>query len=293
MLYLNEILKYEKIPGKVIFENDPLPPHWHDNIEIGYFVKGGFTANIDGRWFTVHDDDLLVVNSGQVHHIGDNSVGEDRGVSLVVDMEFLTRMCPDISLLEFDLAISPEKVRDIKNLFRDLYDATILYRRARSSQTQDGFAAGRELLQVNGLVCLIYYMLIKYFSKRAEARNENETFVGKQKLHDSIQFINSHYTDMLTLQDVSAHCGVTREHFSRMFKQYMGMTFKEYLYRIRLAHAYKLLIHTDNTMLDIAMETGFPDLRAFNRQFKEMYGMTPKECRNLLGGLPVGGLKQP
>ncbi len=130
-------------------------------------------------------------------------------------------------------------------------------------------------------------MLTKHFSRRIERSSDRHSICGKNKLQETLEYINNNYTDALTLQDVAAFYGVSCEHFSRMFKKQMNMTFKEYLSRIRLSHANKLLLHTTETMLDIAMKTGFPDLRAFNRQFKEMYDMTPKECRSLLGVTPI------
>ncbi len=290
MLFLNEFLKYEMVPGKVIFDNDKnitLPPHWHDNIEICFFLRGGFIANIDGKPIPISAEDILIINSGQVHYVGKNTVGENRGVTIIVDMDFLKRMCPDLEKMEFSLTTAPEQVEAFRALFRNLYNAALLYKHALSNDEEVSPAASRELLQVSGLICLIYYMLTKHFSRRIERSSDRHSICGKNKLQETLEYINNNYTDALTLQDVAAFYGVSCEHFSRMFKKQMNMTFKEYLSRIRLSHANKLLLHTTETMLDIAMKTGFPDLRAFNRQFKEMYDMTPKECRSLLGVTPI------
>jgi len=290
MLFLNEILKYEKVPGKVIFDGDgnvPLPPHWHDNIELCYFIRGGFVANIDGRAFPVQPGELLIINSGVIHYTGDHTVGENRGVSVVADMDFLKKMCPNLDELEFSLAMAPSRIDEFVGLFHQLYDASLLYKRVRTSDSDNSPAASRELLQISGLVCLIYYMLTKYFSRPAVRRADCHSVFSRQNLQQALQYINTHYTENLTLQDAADFCGVSREHFSRVFKAHMGVTFKEYLYNIRLSHAYKLLLHTHKSMLDIAMESGFPDLRAFNRQFKQLYDTTPKACRKLLGVSPI------
>lgn len=72
---------------------------------------------------------------------------------------------------------------------------------------------------------------------------------------------------------------ISCEHLSRIFKKNLGLTFKEYLYSIRLTHACRLLLHTNKSTLEIALEAGFPDLRSFGRQFDRVYHMTPKEYR--------------
>ena len=58
MLFLSEKLNDPRIPGKILFnedENAHLPPHWHSNVEICFFLQGGFCARIDGQCYTVQN----------------------------------------------------------------------------------------------------------------------------------------------------------------------------------------------------------------------------------------------
>ena len=57
------------------------------------------------------------------------------------------------------------------------------------------------------------------------------------------------------------------------------LTFKEYLYSVRMTYACKLLSYSDKSLLEVAMDAGFPDLRAFSQQFDRAYHTTPKEYR--------------
>ena len=66
---------------------------------------------------------------------------------------------------------------------------------------------------------------------------------------------------------------------SEALQKKLGLTFKEYLYSIRLTHACRLLTHTEKSILDISLEAGFPDMRAFSQQFGRIYHTTPKEYR--------------
>ena len=167
MLFLSEKLNDPRIPGKILFnedENAHLPPHWHSNVEICFFLQGGFCARIDGQCYTVQNQDLILVNSGQLHHVGENSVGERRGISLVADMDFWHDFCPELDSLEFSLSICPERVPELKQLMTALYDASCTYYCAKESHRDSG-AASRELLQIHGLICMVYYTLTKYFSR--------------------------------------------------------------------------------------------------------------------------------
>lgn len=90
MLFLSEKLRDPRIPGKILFnedENAHLPLHWHTNVEICYFLQGGFRARVDNKCYDVQNQQLILVNSGQLHHVGENSVGEHRGISLFVSAQ--------------------------------------------------------------------------------------------------------------------------------------------------------------------------------------------------------------
>ena len=281
MLFLSEKLRDPRIPGKILFnedENAHLPLHWHTNVEICYFLQGGFRARVDNKCYDVQNQQLILVNSGQLHHVGENSVGEHRGISLVADMNFWQNLCPDLDSLEFELSICPDRVPELKNLMTNLYEACRTYSYTRELHPDSTFS-DRELLQIYGLICMIYYTLTKYFSRRRKAGSSYRLSARESSLQDIIQYIYTHYTEHLMLKDIASHYNISCEYLSRLFKKKLGLTYKEYLYSIRLTHACRLLAHTEKSILDISMEAGFPDMRAFSQQFNRVYHTTPKEYR--------------
>ena len=281
MLFLSEKLRDPRIPGKILLnedENAHLPLHWHTNVEICYFLQGGFRARVDNKCYDVQNQQLILVNSGQLHHVGENSVGEHRGISLVADMNFWQNLCPDLDSLEFELSICPDRVPELKNLMTNLYEACRTYSYTRELHPDSTFS-DRELLQIYGLICMIYYTLTKYFSRRRKAGSSYRLSARESSLQDIIQYINTHYTEHLMLKDIASHYNISCEYLSRLFKKKLGLTYKEYLYSIRLTHACRLLAHTEKSILDISMEAGFPDMRAFSQQFNRVYHTTPKEYR--------------
>ncbi len=282
LVCLNEILCDPNLPGKIIFIDDerPHPPvHWHANVELNYFVEGGFTAYIGGEKIQVEKDSLLLTNSGVVHFLGEYPLGEQPGISLILDLNFMRRVCPDFEHAYFDLSLCPQRMDILKTYFRELFDIYNSCGPTRRASKQP--FREYEYLRVRGLINLICYELICYHCCFLEEEEPSRNSPKWDRFQNTVLYINEHYMEDLSLEKVAKHCGVTREHFSRLFRKQVGLTFREYLTRIRLEHAYRLLVHTNDLVVNIALNTGFPDLRGFNRKFKEMYKLTPKECRAL------------
>lgn len=281
MMFLSDKMNDPRIPGKILFQEDEnahLPVHWHDNVEIAFFLQGGFRVQIDGKFYDVHNNDLFMVNSGQMHLWGRNCVGRYKGITLVADMDFWENICPNLNELEFDFAICPEQVPTLKNLMMQLYETSSDYYTAKMLHSEST-TSGKELMALHGLVCMIYYMLTTYFSRPRSTSPYSRIQIQKSNLQDVVQYINTHYTEHLLLKDVAEIHNISCEHLARIFKKSLGMTFKEYLNTVRLNHACKLMIHTNLGTLEIATEAGFPDLRSFGQQFDRVYHMTPKEFR--------------
>ena len=96
-------------------------------------------------------------------------------------------------------------------------------------------------------------------------------------------YINNHYREELSLEDVARFAGFSRYYFSRSFKRQTGYSFKDYLCQKRLQVAMDLLIRTNHSMRDVAIESGFGSVATFNRVFREKKGCTPTQYRAIYG----------
>jgi len=91
--------------------------------------------------------------------------------------------------------------------------------------------------------------------------------------------IVSRHGDSLSLARVARAVNVSANHFSRLFRQAAGMTFVEYVGRVRVEKAKNLLLNPDLTISMAAFDSGFQSLSQFNRVFKKVVGRSPKEFR--------------
>ena len=93
------------------------------------------------------------------------------------------------------------------------------------------------------------------------------------------EYIKEHYQYNLTLNEVASEFGYSPQYLSRMFQMYTGSTFLTYLNSIRLNSAFKQVMSTDLSIITIAENNGFANVKSLNKLFKETYGLTPSAYR--------------
>jgi AraC-like DNA-binding protein len=95
-----------------------------------------------------------------------------------------------------------------------------------------------------------------------------------QKVH---AYVMGHFTEPITLHDVAAIAHMAPTAFSRYFKERTNRPFSRFITELRIGHASKLLVEKDLSISSVAYECGYPTLSNFNRQFKAITGLTPRE----------------
>ena len=96
---------------------------------------------------------------------------------------------------------------------------------------------------------------------------------------EAIRIINEKYDENLTLSSVAKFISITPQYLSNIFKETIGITFCTYLTAIRLQHAEKLLIETNESVTDICDMCGYENFSHFIRSFKKKYGISPSVYR--------------
>jgi DNA-binding response regulator, araC family len=104
---------------------------------------------------------------------------------------------------------------------------------------------------------------------------------GKALIQKSIEYMQEHFRDSLTLTDISRTIGLSVSYFSYLFKQETGKNYIEYLNEIRLLATMKDLMNTDEKVVVVAQKNGFQNLEYFSRYFKKQTGESPARWRKL------------
>ncbi len=107
--------------------------------------------------------------------------------------------------------------------------------------------------------------------------------VGVARLSAPIQlaeaYIRNHYAEELTAEKVAEHVGKTPNYFSHLFKKEMGVPFREYVNRLRIAKAKQLIERTTDRIYEIGERVGFSDYAYFTQVFRKLEGCSPTALR--------------
>lgn len=112
-----------------------------------------------------------------------------------------------------------------------------------------------------------------------EAENEN---AGSFLINQAIAYMQKHYAEKLTLQEVADACYVSQWHLSKLMNRHTGKSFYDILNSLRIKAAKELLTDPGLRISDIGEKVGYADTAHFAKVFKKLVGMSANEYRNSL-----------
>ena len=106
---------------------------------------------------------------------------------------------------------------------------------------------------------------------------------GNAYIRKALRFIADNYFEHLELAAVADFVQLSPSYFSTLFRQVVGMNFREYLSRVRVEESKRLLLSTEFALADIAVSVGFPDQSYYCKVFKRIVGVSPGKFRTQPG----------
>ena len=107
----------------------------------------------------------------------------------------------------------------------------------------------------------------------------SQTVTGdtRQVIEKTIDYIINHYHQVITLTDLANMAGLSKSHYSRLFKKNVGYSPIEYLTHLRIDRAKELLAHSDIRIKEVSQNVGYEDELYFSRIFKKIVGVSPTQ----------------
>ena len=254
------------------------PIHIHDVLELNFVANAAGARRVVGDSSEVIDNlDLVLITSPDLEHVWEQYECKSEDIHEVT-VQFR---------LNFDLDTSPFRFSSYKSIYNMLIRAQrglafppeaimlVYHRLARLSSIEEGFIAVQEFFS-------ILYELSKFDDARELASSsfaKVEVVSESKRILKVKNYIDEHYKDDLSLEQLADIVGMTPTAFSRYFKQRTAKNISEYIVDIRLGHAARLLVDTSDSVSEICWATGFNTLSNFNRLFRKRKGCSPTEFR--------------
>lgn len=225
---------------------------------------------------------------------------------------------PENSLTIVDSEVFYEFNRDLVRALESLNTECLkpLLNNLKDSLLSTSGITGHEILQMTKEVCNLFLITMRNqelivenaecflsdFSVKAEdcwdvntlfalldetLSNSYEKAVQTKKLEDgrpiriAKKYMEEHYMDSITMEDVSAIAGFSTTYFSSLFKRETGMTFLEYLLYLRMEEAKRLLKKTNINVSNICQDVGYSDIKYFTKTFIKYTGLKPTAYRKI------------
>lgn len=99
----------------------------------------------------------------------------------------------------------------------------------------------------------------------------------RQVIDETIDYISHHYNQAITLTDLANMAGLSKSHYSRLFKKNIGYSPIEYLTHLRIDRAKELLAHSEIRIKEVSQNVGYEDELYFSRIFKKIVGISPTQ----------------
>ncbi len=258
----------------------PVPAHITDVIELNYVYHGESTQYINGKRVDLLEGDLILIDT-EVSHQVQSADYNDIIISINIEQSFfkehfLNHLQNQSALSNFlSQAISKSQNHNQHLLFRNQNSQNLkLLFQQLLCEVYDPKLLDSDYK--NHLLQLILLELIRSFSVEVNGTSEDS---HKQQLTlEILSYINYHYSQT-SLEKCAQHFGYNSSYFSSLVKDYTGQTFMQLLQDKRLEASLPLLLHSKESIRDIALEVGFSNLNHYYKLFKTSYGLTPAQYR--------------
>ena len=233
--------------------------NWHSNIEVLTVTDGSGHMQYNSEDLSVAKGDILVINSGDLHHIY-----SDSGISfeyLIIDERF----CRENGINTVD--------RRFHKLFKCAETERVFecaFRRYKAYKS-DGSPINTALLRM-----AVLELITELYAHHSVPRSEDTATVRAPQdyVKKTLEFIAEHYTEKTSLEEIACVCGITKYHLAREFKRYTGHTVITHLNVLRCRRA-DVCLSEGMTVTEAAMASGFESVSYFSRTYKKIMGVSP------------------
>ncbi len=249
--------------------------HWHTALEIIMPLENTYTAKILSETYVLQPGDIFIIPAGTVHSLTAPSSGAR--LVFIFELNLLSQL-PGYTYIQTILS-QPMRI---------CYDDDPEYYKEETGiilKLAEHYWGSSIMKEMNIYACLLSFFArigeknISSVSISSGSASKNSTVVTQLTM--VLDYIDSHYSENITLEQAAQIAGFSKFYFTRLFKEYTNHTFYEYLTEKRIHAAEQMLLIPKFPVTEVSIQAGFSSLSSFNRTVKRNKGCSPSEYRNL------------
>lgn len=238
-------------------------PHFHGTIELTYVMEGEIYCTCNGKNYTARQGELLIFPSYSVHS-GTSTEGTKSAVVLI-PLDYSTSIFSALTGKTFRDLIVPDSAE-----CREIFHCMQMLLKNKTKKVNANVT--------KGYIGVIIGTMIDVVGLKELGNDKNE-YLSK----DILMYLQENFLSPISLDDISARFGYSKYSFSHLFNAYFQCSMTDYINSLRARYAANMLLETERSMTEIAMQSGFESLRTFYRVFKKYFGATPSEYKKSKG----------
>ena len=258
-----------------------VPWHWHEEMEFCHIIEGEVEYHFSDEVYVLEKGDAMFVNADVLHMICPHNGCDDAII--------LPQVFHKLFLCGYHRSAIDEQfyrpIANAKNLpclimrQKDPDDAKIIQKLDECWKYADKEETGYQIYVRNYMssVWLDLYNKVKNDLNPIEsAQNKNNSLLTKM-----LGYMNEHFAEKISLEEIANSACISERECIRTFKKHMQMTPFQYLQQYRVETAANMLLNSDASITEIAMQCGFETSSYFSKTFKQMMNYTPKKYRDV------------
>ena len=251
--------------------------HWHDEMEFIFIESGSGLVRLNRETLHVHKGDLLVVNRGVLHSMKTDPRNILYYKSIVFDPNYLAGMTGDLCQEQLITPLITHQAEFIHRISPNATGYEHLLQIFEQIHTCYNEKEPYYYVKLKSLFYAFFYeMLAANHITPADQTEQNKSLASIKYVLD---YINAHYNEPLTAKELTELSNYSEYYFMKLFRQYTGKTLIEYINDLRLEKSKTLLLHSDASVTEVALECGFNNTSYYIKKFQQANGMSPHKFR--------------
>ena len=259
---------------RVTPRNDQM--HRHIFFELVYIVSGTATHHLEQDTTQLRAGDYFIIDTGSIHCYRD--VRNFEIINCLFLPEYIDRAltdCPSLSSLLYNQVLRFGLPVNIQTADRIFHDSEGVVGQIMRKMEQEYAAKGTGYLEL--LRCYLTQVLVCAVRASEEAERIRTPHRATTAI---VEHLRCHYTEPLSLDELSRKLNYTPQYISSLFHKDTGMSLQEFLQRMRVEEACRLIEQGEQQMVRIAQKVGYGDVKHFARVFRRIKGVSPREFRS-------------